>query len=225
MRNAFFIVSVFISGCLFNACDTETIEPSELYHEYYPVTIGHYNIYNVDSVYYNDFTGEIESYNYQVKEVIESEFIDADDYPSLRLERYFRATESDEWLIKNVWKSRLNYLKALKTEENVTYIKLSFPPEENKTWDGNAFNSYPALQYKYQDVHKAFSKDGFIADSTITVIQNNFQTLISEDYKVEVYAKHIGLVYKKFVELVKEVDGTITRGVDYSYLLIESGVE
>ncbi len=225
MKNAFLLVIIVFLGFIISSCDEDIIDPSELYHEYFPVGIGHYIIYDVDSVYYNDFTGEIESYNYQVKEVIESEFIDADDHPSLRLERYFRANESDDWVIKNVWKSRLNYLKALKTEENVTFIKLSFPPEENKTWDGNAFNSYPALQYKFQDVHKAFSMDGFNADSTVTVIQMDFQTLISEDYKVEVYAKHVGLVYKKFVELVKEVDGTITSGVDYSYLIIESGVE
>lgn len=60
-------------------------------------------------------------------------------------------------------------------------------------------------------------------DSTLTVLQKSTYTLISEDFQQEVYATHIGLVYKKYVSLEKLPTGVITSGTDYSYTLHSFG--
>lgn len=217
---------IIFAGLIFStSCKEEIAEPVNLHHDYFPSEIGHYIVYEVDSIVYDDFTQTVDTFYYQVKELIESEFTDGDGQKSMRLERYIRFSTEDEWSIKNIWKSRLTEAKATKTEENITYLKLVFPPEENIVWDGNAYNNYNELSYVYTDVHYPYSIDNNSFDSCLVVLQNDFETLISEEYQFEVFAKKIGLVYKKFVDLTKEVDGTITRGVDYSYTYLEHGTE
>jgi hypothetical protein len=214
--------SILIVGILFyNSCQKETLPPVDLFHEYFPLVVGKSIVYEIDSIVYDDFTGTIDTFNYFVKELVESEFIDADEAPSYRLERFIRYDEEQDWSIKNIWKARIQTANALKTEENITYIKLIFPPENNRTWDGNAYNVMSSQNYRYTNIHSPYTINNLVLDSTITVIQKELETIISEDYQIEVFAKHIGLVYKKYVALEKEVDGTIIRGVDYSYKMIQ----
>ncbi len=223
MNKKLVLILLFIFSAIFTKCEKETAPPVNLFHEYFPVDIGHYVIYEVDSIVYDDFTGEIDTFYYHVKELVESEFVDGDGYTSLRLERYIRPDNNTEWEIKNIWKARLNTEKALKTEENLTYIKLTFPPRDGKTWDGNAFNVLNEQTYKYEKIHEPYTVNNISLDSTVTVLQKDFETLVSKDFKIEVYALNIGLVYKEFVELVLEPDGSIVRGVDYSYSLKSYG--
>jgi hypothetical protein len=216
--------SILLIGAMFyNSCQKETLPPVDLFYEYFPLVVGASVVYEIDSIVYDDFTGTIDTFHYYVKELVESEFIDADESPSFRLERFIRYDEEQEWAIKNIWKARRQNANALKTEENITYIKLIFPPENNSTWDGNAFNIMPSQNYKYINIHSPHTIDNLVLDSTITVVQKEFETIISEDYQIEVFAKNIGLVYKKYISLEKEVDGTIIRGVDYSYKMVQSG--
>ena len=218
-RKTILFLIIFSVSAILIQCKKETLPPVDFHHDYFPLEIGHYLIWDVDSVVYDDFTGTVDTFYYQVKELVESEFVDGDGLASYRLERYIRFDHEEEWSIKNIWKARIDGARALKTEENITFIKLAFPPENNKTWDGNAYNSLNEQQYVFRSVHEPFLINGLPVDSTVTVLQRDFETLISEDYQLEVYAKNFGLIYKKYVELTKEVDGTIIRGVDYSYTL------
>jgi len=58
-------------------------------------------------------------------------------------------------------------------------------------------------------------------DSTLTVLQNDYTTIISRDYSVEVYARNTGLIYKKYINLQKEVTGVIKSGIDYTLTIKE----
>ncbi len=218
-------IILLVTVSVFFSCISETDSPFKLHQDYFASEVGHYVIYDVDSIVYDDFTQTIDTFNYQVKEYIEDEYIDSDLAPSLRLERHIRQTDEDDWQIKNIWKARISDTKALKTEENITYIKLVFPPELNKTWDGNAYNIEDQQDYTYSDIHIPYFLNGNDFDSTVVVLQKDFKTLISEDYQVEVFAKNIGLIFKHFIELTKEPDGTIKRGVDYSYSYVQHGSE
>ncbi len=219
------LVFIMSLATAFWGCEQEEGEPAHMGYGYFPDNKGHWVIYEVDSIVYDDFTGEVDTFYYQVKEVIDSVFIDAEGKESLRLERFIRQDSEDDWNIKNVWKARVLPSRAEKTEENITYIKLTFPVRLNAQWDGNAYNYLDEQQYRITDLHRNYQAGELTFDSTVTVLQKDFETLISEDFQKEIYAKGVGMVFKKYVELNKEVDGTIASGVDYSYSVLDYGKE
>ncbi len=227
-RTGFGMLILLLGSLLFflAACSNEEATPTDMFYQYFPDVPGHFVIYDVDSVVYDDFTGQTITYQYQVKELVESRFIDGEGKESIRLERYIRLGSQQSWEVKNIWQARVLPGRAEKTEENLTYIKMVFPPRLGQTWNGNAYNILPEQNYRITEAHKPYLiSPSLTFDSTVTVLQQDFFTLISEDLQEEKYAKHIGLVYKRYRSVTKQPDGSIIGGVDYSYRISEFGME
>lgn len=212
-----------ILGFILLACQKQEGEQAFLGYDYYPLEEGRWIIYQVDSIVYDDFLQETRQYSYQVKEVQEAFFTNSQQNQIMRLERFYRADELSPWQFKNTWTAQRTSGNAQKTEENQTFVKMVFPVKRSQLWNGNAFNHKSSQEYRYIDLHQSFQIPAGVFDSTITVLQKSFTTLISEEYQYEVYAWQEGLIYKKFRNLQKQIDGSITAGVDYSYTLVEKG--
>ena len=75
----------------------------DLGYNYFPESVGTFVIYDVDSFVYNDFTHTIDTFTFQVKEIIESVYKDNANRNTLRLERYYRGDASQDWLLQDVW--------------------------------------------------------------------------------------------------------------------------
>jgi hypothetical protein len=210
---------IVISFLFLSSCKKESELPVDMGYKYFPVTTGHWVIYDVDSISYNDFTSHIDTFRFQIKEIVESVFMDNQGRETQRLERYKRLNDSSAWFLKDVWAENLTNTTAEKVEENIRIVKLIFPPQENDKWDGNLYNSNGIQNYEYKDVHAFYTLHNIAFDSTVSVIQKQEYTLISEKFEKEVYAAHIGMIYKKYVNLTKEPTGVIKKGTDYSYTL------
>ncbi len=217
----YLILLIIVSCILLFRCDDDSVVIEKLYHEYFPVNTGHWVIYNVDSIVYDDFTGNIDTFHYQVKEVFEEKFIDDSGKEAIRLERFIRWETDQDWQIKNAWVARLLPSRAEKVEENIRFIKLAFPVKINKNWNGNAYNSMPEQTYRYTDVHKPYTINELSFDSVATVLQKDDKTLISKEYQVEKFAKNAGMIYKEYINLKTEVDGSVISGVDYRYEIVD----
>src|SRR5256885_175381 len=85
----FVMTVVFFTGCKKDKPATD--DPG---YSYFPDDIGHYCIYQVDSTVYDDFHNDTFYYSYQIKEVIESYFIDNQNRNAMRVERYKRANDT-----------------------------------------------------------------------------------------------------------------------------------
>ncbi len=221
--NTFILLPAF--AMIFFACETEDAPPVFMGQEYFGQTPGKWIIYDVDSTVYDDFLGEIFHYQYQVLEWNKETYINSQDEEAMRLERFWRKNDGQQWKMKNIWNSVLLDNKAKKTEENITYVKLAFPLKENQRWDGNAYNTREEKPYTVTQIHQPIDLPNHKLDSTLTVLHIDFQTLIGEELKYEIYSKHVGMVIRKYKELEKEVDGTIIRGVDYTYTLVDYGID
>jgi len=206
----------------FSSCKRET-EIVDLHYDYFPVKIGTWVIYDVDSIAYNDFTSTVDTFDFQVKEIIESEFTDNEGRPTQRIERYYRDNSNSPWLLKNVWAANRTEKTAERVEENIRYIKLIFPIVKNAKWDGNKANTLDEIQYEFKDIHSAYSLNSLSFDSCLVVQHENELTLFTNIFGQEVYANHIGNIYRKYTNLVKQADGTITSGFDYNYKAISWG--
>jgi hypothetical protein len=211
------------------SCKRDTITPDYSFYKYFPSNKGHWATYHVDSTRWDGFYAigdslHERSYKFEIKEVIESTFLDNENRPTQRIERYKKASDTTDWFLKDIWFSNLTSSTAEKVEENIRFIKLVFPMSNGQTWNGNALNIFGEQDYEYDNINEPFTIDSLTYDSTVTVIQKIEPLLISDVYMIEVYAKNIGLIYKRYrqVELVYPTND-IKEGRDYTYKLINYG--
>ena len=224
---------LFISFMLiFGACDTDEVEPDEerLGSDFFPLTIGSYNVYSVEQIDYK-ITGEVETRNFERKvEVIDS-FRNQAGTLSYRIHYFERISEADPWEFSTAWQARKDGNQAVLIEENVPYIKISFPIEDGKIWNGNALNALDTNLYVMDSLFTEYitPAQDTIA-STLTVIQGDNQDFTVElDRRFEIYGLNTGLVYKEDIALQYCTDTDclgqqeIEAGHEYRQYLIESG--
>ncbi len=225
-----------ISLLLSSSCKKEkAAEEVDLGFAYYPTEIGRYIIYQVDSISYNDFFTpvKIDTAHFQIKEVIESQFTDNEGRTSERIERFVRTHDSLPWVLRDVWYQTVSNSRAEKVEENVRFVKLTFPVQENQKWNGNAFNSIGNYTYEIDKLDTKKSIGQLIFDSTLTVNQILDSNLIEKKYQVEMYAKNIGMIYKRYVDVQDKsifiepfpLSQRIDAGTDYTYRILAFGKE
>jgi len=224
-------ISIFvfcIIGVLFFTCKKDkVIAPADLGYSYYPSNIGHWVLYDVDSTYYDNFYHTEKHYHFQIKELIESTFSDNQNRPTQRIERYEK-NDTISFYLKNVWASNLTSSTAEKVEGNIRYVKLVFPIVEGQTWNGNAYNSLGFQNYEYNNTFTPYTVNGVTYDSTVTVIQNVDSNLIYVNNMFEVYAKNIGMIYKRYDTIQKFMPpniypDSIIAGVKCTYKIISFG--
>ncbi|MCF8296322.1 MAG: hypothetical protein K9J13_02155 [Saprospiraceae bacterium] len=217
------LVLIFL---IFNiSCKKDSsLPPVDMGYDYFPTTIGQWIIYDVDSIDFNEFQGTVDTFIFQIKEVIESSFIDNEGRQAERIERYYRLNDTIPWVLSDVYTSTRTNMRAERFEENISYIKMAFPIKLGSVWDCNATNTLDAEECSYEDIHTPYSESGITFDSTVAIVQDEFITLISEDFSKEIYAKHIGLIHKENVHItLNPLTGEITSGVNYKYSINSYG--
>jgi len=213
------------AGIIFTSCTKDSdLPPEDMGYAYFPYTPGDYRLYQVDSTYYDDFFDTVKTYSFQLKEVYESYFYDSENRQCIRIERWVKMTDTTDWYLRDVWYSCLTNSVAEKLEENVRFTRLAFPVRRSTEWNGNAFNNLDEQICEYDNIDDPMSFGLLSFDSTATVIQQVSSNLIEDINQYEIYARHVGLVYKKFRDVEKDfVSGSIVSGVDYTVQLTEYG--
>ncbi|MBL4577365.1 MAG: hypothetical protein JKX74_02770 [Flavobacteriales bacterium] len=221
IRFSFILLIAFI--LILASCKKDDPIKVDVGYGYFPDEIGSWIIYDIDSTVWNDFTdpSTVTNYKYQIKEVIESSYTDAQGRATLRWERFRRDLVTDPWVIKDVWAVNKTASTVEKVEENIRFIRLIFPVKLSGIWDGNATNTLDEWDYQYTQVHSAKTVGGISFDSTLTVLQQDFNPWIFVDYFEEYYAKNVGLIYKKELhwdkpDANKDWDVDYKGGYDYT---------
>ncbi len=214
-------------ACLFYSCKDDEIIPgkSEIYNAYFPLSTGHWVEYDADSIVHLDIDDAynldtaIRVYTFQLREETDSSFLDAEGEMAWRISRYRRSNSSSPWTFMNLWTSKINGKSAQRVEDNIRFIKLSFPFDSRITWNGNAYNSFPVEEYFYDGIEETFAVNSLNFESTVNVVQNDFVSNINRIDKREVYAKNVGMVYKVLdsLNIVNLPNGStvILNGTEY----------
>ena len=218
MKNFSFLILLF----LFYSCKKDKVAaPIDLGYSYIPANVGHWVIYDVDSAATDVFNNKTNRYHYQIKELIESIFTDNQGRNTLRIERYKRDNVNPTWKIIDVWFANKTTSTYERVEENIRFIKLTFPVLYGNQWNGNSFTEYPPQYYSYIAVDVPSILNGIKYDSILTVLQQpKDSSLVSGDYAYEQYARNVGLIFKKFYQFSKtSVYGDTSQYVDYTYTI------
>ena len=238
MRKAIFL-SLIITLVVFNACkkSTEDFQTAAL-SDYYPLKIGKYITYNLDSsVVYKNFGASVVVISYQVKYVVDALITDNLGRPAYRIIRYIRKTAVDPWVADNT-SMAIPTLNAIEfVENNFRYLKMKLPVKEGYTWKGNTYIDTYSLNstvkylddwdYTYDSLNARVKIGTVFIDSTLKVAQRNEiignpsnpNSYSERNIGEEKYAKGIGLVYRKFLhtEYQPPVPGHPGAFADASY--------
>ena len=119
------------------------------------------------------------------------------DGKNIFIERYQRENDTQKWTIDSVFTAKKELDKVLRTENNVTFVKLIFPISEGLKWNGNAYNSLGNDTYELKKMFQPFQTNGQNFNRTLTVIQQNDSTLVDLKRRIEVYAEGVGMIYQE----------------------------
>ena len=199
-----FLFVLFLGVVFFSCKKDKVIVPStDFGYNYFPNDVGHYVIYQVDSIGRDDLSNHHDSTRYLLKELIAATFLDNANRPTLRIERYYQFyhfsthTWDTAWSVPKVWTANRTQTTLEKKEENITYLKLVFPVKQDKQWNGNTYNALGDKEYQITSVDQHETINALSFDSVATVTQFQKKDIIDTIDEAEKYARNIGLIYKK----------------------------
>lgn len=194
------------------ACGRETeLFEADLGHDYFPLEVGRAWEYQVDSITFDPSvsgTG-VDSIRILAREEVKDFFIDHAGDTVFRVERFERPDETQSWQIRKVIALSRNARQAVRTEDNLRFIKLVFPLREDTRWDGNVhidptrfvivagelLDMFKNWDYRIADIGKPFSNGILNFDDVVMVSLSDNENQIEYRSANEVYARNIGLAY------------------------------
>ncbi|MFK7947603.1 MAG: hypothetical protein AB8G11_08440 [Saprospiraceae bacterium] len=231
-------LSIFVLGLLFLAsCNTDpTVENLSIDYgyDYYPVELGKYIIYDVDSVVYDPIQNGtfIDTTSYQAKEEIVDTTIDNAGRTMFIIHYSTRDSVNQPWTLENVYTTVVDDFWVERTEDNLRFVKMLFPSRVDSTWDGNRLfveedfivtvrGETLEMFKNWSSVIKEKSSSGTIGglnfDDILTVQHADDENLIERRFVEEKYARGVGLVSKTMMILDTQCGGNLSDCVDLTW--------
>ncbi|TAF35393.1 MAG: hypothetical protein EAZ57_04980 [Cytophagales bacterium] len=188
---------IYLSGC--REKNEETI-PANFGESYYPLQVGARISYSVKQQIYeasNPNPNIPRLFTYQLREEVLDKSKGENGEDLFRIVRYTRPTGLDNWQIDSVWTVKKDNSQIIKTEHNVPYVKMSFPLYEDKSWNGNAFNSRKRQPYRVVSLGKPFAVNNLNFSRAAVIMHQADSNILFKDVGYEVFADSIGMIYKR----------------------------
>jgi hypothetical protein len=216
------LLLVVFSLVLLASCKKESEQSLNTGSNYFPVAVNNYWIYQVDSIVYDNFNNTITPYHYQVKIVMDSSFVDQSGRTSFWTKRYFK-TDTTSWTFVNNFSYTKTAQRIEIVDQDVPFIPLIFPVIAGSSWNPNAMNSLEQLEAEYTDVdyRKIIQSNSYDSCAFASYIED--VNLIQEKIYYEIYARGVGMIYRKHTD--KEIQNNATRGYQLEYFLTEYHIE
>jgi len=238
MKKLFPFVMIATLVFLLTACkkSSETLQTDSI-SDYYPLQVGKYITYQLDSLVYTNFGVNIVTRTYQVKYSVDAQITDNLGRPAYRIIRFIRKTAANPWVSDATFMATNTGNGLEFVENNMRFLKLRTPIKDFYSWKGHSFLDTYSINseikymddwdYVYDSVNMPLKVGTFNLDSTLRVDQrdevignpNDPASYAEINYGMEKYAKHIGLVYRRFFhsEWQPPTSGQGGRFVDGSY--------
>ena len=208
------IAVLFFISCkkVSQAYSTENI------NDYFPLQVGKYISYQLDSTLFINFGTKDTVVTYQVKDVVDAQITDNLGRNAYRIIRYIRQDTSQPWQPNNTFAVVPTGNSIEYDENNLRFLKLEMPIKQNFSWKGNSYIDTYSINsdvtylddwdYIYDSLDVPLTINNIIVDSTIQVDERNDSvgdptdpsTVYAEKtFSEEKYGKGIGLVYRDFI--------------------------
>ncbi len=224
-QNSFYLSITILGSLLFLfSCNKQTLETfqTEPLTNFYPLQVGKYLTYRVDSTVFINFGRTEAIRKYQIRHTIDAQITDNLGRPSFRILRTIRdSAGTQNWIASGTYIITPLDFSIEVVEENLRYIKMVLPIKTKYKWKGNKYiptNPYNSLynlsnddnmndwDYVYDNIQSSTNINGKTYNNVYTIEQINESINVpivsASSYaaltrSVEKYAKNIGLVYRE----------------------------
>jgi len=219
MRNLL-LLTILVAAVTLNACKKRTdVLAVASVNEYYPLQVGKYITYSLDSTIFINFGTKDTVIKYQVKHQVDATITDNLGRPAYRIIRYIRKTAANPWVADNTFAAVPTEFAMEFVENNMRFIKLKAPVRNGFSWKGNSYIDTYSLNstvkylddwdYTYDSVNVKITQGAYTMDSTLKVAQrdevignpsdpNSYHEI---NYGAEKYAKGIGMIFRDFLHI------------------------
>jgi len=194
--------------------ETEPVDESTFGYDFFPITKGKSWIYASDSILYDNGGSKVDTFSSFIKEEVGDSFVDETGITVYKLNRYFKRNPTDVWSRTNTWTTYTDKTRAIRTEENLKFIKLVFPLKKGLRWDGNVFldedikidvagesiEAYKNWKHRMEEIDEDFSFNGSNVKSVRVNLVDD-ASIIDRRKVTEYYGKGIGLLKKEMIIL------------------------
>ena len=215
----YFIGLSFIS-LFFISCKKENANfKSESINDYFPLQVGKYITYNLDSTLFINFGKKDTIVSYQAQDRVDAQITDNLGRPAYRIIRYIRKDSSEDWVPNNTFMAVSSFNSLEYVENNLRFLKLEVPIKQDFSWKGNSYIDTYSIDsdqqflddwdYIYDSVDVPLTINSLNFDSTIKVFERDEYegdnpvgpaTLYAyKNYAFEKYAKGVGLISREFI--------------------------
>jgi hypothetical protein len=201
--------------------------------DYFPLQVGKYITYNLDSTVFLNFGKDRVEIHYQAQDRVEAQITDNLGRQGFTITRYLRKDSTQEWTPSIVMMAIPTKNSVELVENNLRFIKLMSPIKQDFSWKGNSYiDTYSNdlgvtylddWDYVYDSVGASLTINSLNIDSTVSVDERD--EFLGQDpslpgtqyaektYSIEKYGKGIGLIYREFLHW--EFQGGQTGTPDY----------
>jgi hypothetical protein len=211
-RHLFFFAFLFLLA----ACnDDPVLQPGVAKsEEYFPLEIGRFVEYQVDSIVFDDAPGgnQKDTVSFQLREEIVSSNPSVSGDTLFYIHR-FRRNQSDlPWLLTDVWTAYYSENNVLRGEENLIFRKMTFPLYKGLQWIATSYiNPQTSVQigtenlepYEYWESMVLTIEDSarigafqFPSGQVMQVIQTDSDDDLTKRFVQESYVRGIGLALR-----------------------------
>jgi hypothetical protein len=196
------------------ACEEnrEDIPEIDFKYDYYPLEIGRSWTYQVDSLTFDPAIGgtALDSFRTYLREVIVDTISSINGNTIYRVEQFYRRHDSLPWNISKVLTMEQTERQALRTEDNLKFVKMPFPFRKGDRWDGNAFfdpflfveirgelvQMFKEWDYRVIEANQESTIGGLTFEEVATFQNADTENKLERRFAQEKYARGIGLVYR-----------------------------
>lgn len=236
-------LSFFLLMLLAWSCTSEEEVILKKDSDFFPLSVGSFFIYNVNETSYTAIDGK-QDFVYQLKLLVADSFRNTASGITYVIQRSKKAENASTFDYLDTWSARIEASEVVVAEGNTSFVRLAFPLVVGKQWNGNALNNLGGEEtcadnllntcdlYEVGSLGAPYELNGENLNQTLEVIQNNnVDLIVKQDVRKEIYARHIGLVYKESTLLEYCTVGScigqqqIEKGLVYTQTLANYGKE
>lgn len=218
-RGLLHISFILMLAILWQCSETKEVNLEGLGTNYFPLKVGMYQLYQVNGTRYVSYVDSV-VFSYLLKETVVDSFQNLESGILYKIEREKKNNDDDFWVVDSIWTARKYDQYAVRVENNIPIVSLTFPVKENKSWDGNKLNDRGIDEFEMIDINKHYSDAYGDYSKTLKVIQEELPDVYVQSVsKKEIYAEDLGLIYKENIIL------NFRQGDDYGKEVIESGIK
>ena len=226
---------------MFTSCEKESEDLTgiEVGKNYMPLQVGKYILYDVDSIIYDDFLKAEIHNRYQMRYTVADSFSDNEGRISYTVDVHIRKTSADKFEPNDVIYYTPTDSKVEMVQNNLRFIKLTFPVADGNSWNGNTYlNSLNTALEEYNNYswNYTYSRAGVIFDpgnnpfqTTVTVNQiddvvnePDGEDYASKNFGQEIYAYNVGMIFKERIYWVYQPTIGYRKGYAVTMRAIEN---